>query len=1151
MALRQKALSMAKKSTEKSFKLPYTTTVAKVYLGVPNFTIETVDGEATAKEFELTDVALEQIIDYGYVEGGKLILKNNSDRVRLTFVDKLMKVDGTPVIVFKKGGYLVAFPANLRKTSAQIGEKIYDIVNNSNNPVKVATEINRLLSDYGLDKKKYKIQYANADNNTLYKSDGDFTDNVKQAIADLNLIKDYPDVASWDKNHDKNSLKDEISLHLDLEKQTLSSPKVVIRFDDMIEITDDVYTRFQQEGEKTLTEEEVVDFANKGISAEEEARNNAAKKEGFESYEQAINELESLEEQAKEDVVKYTLELIDKKNDKNVYTQIEGELYLTDKGQAYIVKVGKGILNTPGGEYIIFYGDDKVYKRFKLNEAKKFNGSITANEYIANIRKIENALVGTGALEVITEEAFSQGTAALNLQLAEDRLTVLRNRLKALEETPVNQAEIEAKKAYQEELLSYNNLENVLKSNIVKLIGEEINVNIKQNTRGLKVFIKNKDGNNIFTVTFQKINNNTYEPGVLHTNEKYRRKGIASKVYEISNNYLNINEKSTIKTKDSNFVTIVDGVNVKSAGRMWDSMVNKGIAKKEGGSYEMTNSVDTKYDAEIKALEQSTPNANQAEIDAIKAEIAKAEAEQATDALEEDEFDKLLSGEAEARRKQGKYTKDGITYVRQKPNKNRPTGNTANTQFAEGLDVAFEYELIESEELQPSHTGVSRNRLFFITEAQPKNRTDSGSVAQYTSIAKKPDFQKLGESPNAYSGAPVINERGEVIQGNNRSQGIKMHYSENGVTYKKALEKEAAKFGFTAEQVQGMKNPVLVRRVTASDEKAIELGNYDVKDIETGNKSRLNVTNVSRRIPKKVKGLLTEALFGGVEFTTVNKALRANFETVVGLVKKYLNPSQIGGLYDKSREPSPEGLEDLEKLVNSFLFDDSIADFEEQFGDMSSRIKNGIFKSSPKILTLSSNKSIKGELQNAINLIYNFQKSKAEDFGTFLNQVTIFSDGTSVRDSYTEFDITLAQFLLTAKTETAIVNMFSKYNLLVEGAGADLLSGGTDAVSKLEGFRDVFDEKKLPQNIRASQKTAKKADIRNIVNNLNDAKAAIERAKEQKQRVEEESTNLPLSTEDYTIVNTKKVQKKIKELKKMPPNKKAEANDEINKKCFD
>ena len=283
------------------------------------------------------------------------------------------------------------------------------------------------------------------------------------------------------------------------------------------------------------------------------------------------------------------------------------------------------------------------------------------------------------------------------------------------------------------------------------------------------------------------------------------------------------------------------------------------------------------------------PIINEAELqdgEAVEEEVTQEELNKQQDK----ETQVLLNGEAAKRRSAGKFIKDGVEYVRNKVDKGI-RGIKGSVKFAEGVpNMPFTYKLVEAETLQPSHSQGVRNQMHFIPEAQPKRRNDEGSVAAEIGFANNPRFNELGENTNAYSGAPIVNERNEVVQGNNRSAGLKIGYDRGNKKYKNDLAGNAEKFGFTREQVEGMKNPILVREVAFSDEGAIEYGNYDAKDLKTGGKRRIDPLALVKRIPLKEKARLAKLLFSGEG--TLNSNIRANSKDVLAILNPFLNQAQ-------------------------------------------------------------------------------------------------------------------------------------------------------------------------------------------------------------------------------------------------------------------
>lgn len=413
---------------------------------------------------------------------------------------------------------------------------------------------------------------------------------------------------------------------------------------------------------------------------------------------------------------------------------------------------------------------------------------------------------------------------------------------------------------------------------------------------------------------------------------------------------------------------------------------------------------------------------------------------------------------AEQNRKEGVYEKDGQVYVRNEELKS-PTGKDGVVQFADGVDQSYTYQLVDAKDLQPAHSGGNRNPNFFIPEAQPKERSDAGSIAASDKIGNSPDLNKVGDSPNAYSGAPVVNARGEVIQGNNRSEGLKKHYGQKGTLYKSQLTANAEKYGFTKQQVRDMKEPVLVRRVNVTDEQAIKLGNHDAKDIETGGKTRIDPVATSRRIPMDEKNKIVDALVSENDDKTLNSSIRENFKKVFEVLKKHLSASQVNALVDKSGELTQKGVEDVEGLVTHFLFDQGDVNLPDLFGGMSHTAKKGVLKSFPKLFSVAEENSLVPDVQNAIIAHADFDNSGA-DFNSWKIQPDMFRGNRSPMDTYTPLELNIAEKLSSAKSQKEIQESFAKYAELVNGKPGDMFGAAVEPISREAAINEVFNKPK-------------------------------------------------------------------------------------------
>jgi hypothetical protein len=129
------------------------------------------------------------------------------------------------------------------------------------------------------------------------------------------------------------------------------------------------------------------------------------------------------------------------------------------------------------------------------------------------------------------------------------------------------------------------------------------------------------------------------------------------------------------------------------------------------------------------------------------------------------------------------------------------------------------FVLMEAEEVKPSHDPTTWRK----TEGYP----DGWQTRVYHT--SKDEQQKVEDqvsglhaalhintNPDATNGAPIITPEGHVLGGNSRTMAQQLAYKRGGDASTKLraeLEKKAAHFGLRAEDVQAMKNPILVRVV--------------------------------------------------------------------------------------------------------------------------------------------------------------------------------------------------------------------------------------------------------------------------------------------------------------------------------------------------
>jgi hypothetical protein len=376
-------------------------------------------------------------------------------------------------------------------------------------------------------------------------------------------------------------------------------------------------------------------------------------------------------------------------------------------------------------------------------------------------------------------------------------------------------------------------------------------------------------------------------------------------------------------------------------------------------------------------------------------------------------------------------------------------------KFAEGVEVPYKYKIIEAESLKPSHLASGeRNPEHTIALAQPKERGDIQSRLAQEKIAKAPNLGEVGGSPNPYFGAPVVNLRGEVIQGNNRSLGLKRHYDEGGDSYKNQLIENAEKFGVTKEQIDAMKNPILVRESAIDDALAVELGNYDVKDLETGGKQRIDPITTVRKMTAEDKNKLAAIIFDR-DYATVKEAIRENQAEVGSIISKQINAAQRNTIFDKEGNINPRGMDDIENIVNNMIFESGSAVLPEAFSEIPYIQQKNIQKAIKHIFNTPESASILPEIQNAILGLYDFRKSNIENFNSWLSTMDLF-EGKTPKDVFTPLEIKLMEIINKAKNQSELSKQLGQYAELVNGKPAELFEGEVAGIPKKEAIKKQF-----------------------------------------------------------------------------------------------
>ena len=434
------------------------------------------------------------------------------------------------------------------------------------------------------------------------------------------------------------------------------------------------------------------------------------------------------------------------------------------------------------------------------------------------------------------------------------------------------------------------------------------------------------------------------------------------------------------------------------------------------------------------------------------AERAKIEAAQQREVTQDDETEvpDFVFDKPENARERGYRMQNGQRADRQEPIA-AAVGKEVSVKFTNKVSQPVRVAVVDARSLQPSHQNGQPNVLHFLPEAQPKKRTDHESVNAAEQMAAQMNPEEITSSVTAYTGAPSVNARGEVIQGNNRTAALKrmwQGYPEQAAAYKQYLMDHASEYGLNPEDIAAMEQPVLVNLMDVTDEQAIELGQYDVKDTESGGTERIKPRNVSQKMGDKAERFASILLRTTDEDASVSQLIDEHaVETLKWLeAQHYISPTQYRSAFNAEGEVTTEAKNDLRGILYQAVFKNGSERLEDMFNALPAKAQRAILATAYRDFSTPESEKMLPEIQNSIVAFYELSQdaafANAKNFEealkatmAWLQQMQFdFSTGQSVsrEGKYTNFALTLAA-MYKVQTQTAIQQTFNDMFDLLQG----------------------------------------------------------------------------------------------------------------------
>ena len=306
---------------------------------------------------------------------------------------------------------------------------------------------------------------------------------------------------------------------------------------------------------------------------------------------------------------------------------------------------------------------------------------------------------------------------------------------------------------------------------------------------------------------------------------------------------------------------------------------------------------------------------------------------------------------------------------------NATKGKEVQVKFDDDNIPTGHVAIIEANQLQPSHKNGQRNPQHFIDEAQPKERKDDASVGAARKIAANIRPEEITSSVTAYTGAPTVNGRGEVIQGNNRSAALREmwdNHQEQGDKYKQYLIDHAESFGLRPEDIAAMDKPVLVNMLDVNDDEAISLGQFVASDTESGGTERIKPKNVVKKLGDKMKNFANILLRANDENISFAELVDSNGVSAL----KWLNangvisPTQYKSAFDSKGNITAEAKNDIKGIMYQSIFEGGNTQLEEMFNTLPAKAQKAILATAYRDYDSPQSERMIGDIQDSIMAYY-------------------------------------------------------------------------------------------------------------------------------------------------------------------------------------
>ncbi len=289
-------------------------------------------------------------------------------------------------------------------------------------------------------------------------------------------------------------------------------------------------------------------------------------------------------------------------------------------------------------------------------------------------------------------------------------------------------------------------------------------------------------------------------------------------------------------------------------------------------------------------------------------------------------------------------------------------GKNVTIKTERGTEATARYVIMDARDVTASHTTELTKNKDYPQEYQPRDRGRAASEMQVKKILANLEPQFLGESPKASDGRPLVDAAGNVVSGNGRLIALQRGYAEKHKSmdaYKAWLTDNAEKFGMPAEQIDKIKQPVLVGRIfvprsynnkTRRYEDKLDLAQF-AKEANEAAVAAMSATEQAAADAKKLTGDLM-SIFYPTEDGHIITAANRNF--VRAFMDEVVGPTEQGRYMSAKGEISQEGISRIRNAVFAKAYGDTAAveKLAESTDNNVKNITNAMLVAAPRLAAI-------------------------------------------------------------------------------------------------------------------------------------------------------------------------------------------------------